>query len=133
MFDLDVNGIDEFLRALDKLQGGLPELAAESGHDAATITIDAARPDVPIRSGAARRSLDVSDAPRGAFALGGSRDVPYYAWLEFGGSAGIDGSVQRSVVPKGRYLWPAYLDSFDQIELVMAKDLTELLKDVRLK
>lgn len=133
MFDLDVDGIDEFLRSLDRLQGSLLELLEESGHAAAEITIDAARPDVPIRSGAARRSLSVDDAPAGAFALGGSRDVPYYAWLEFGGSAGIDGSVQRSVVPKGRYLWPAYLESFDEIELVMAKNLTELLKDVRLK
>lgn len=120
---IEVSGLTEFRLGLDRFQDELPAVRERSGHKAADLTVRKARPGVPVRSGDAAGSLRVLDLSDGAAATGGSPSVPYFAWLNFGGDAGVRGSVHREVVPEGRYLHPAFLQKFVQIELGMEQEL----------
>lgn len=125
---IEVEGVAEYTQALARLENNLQHVMQLSGQLSATTVIGTARPTVPVLSGAAARSLAVKDYSDGAAATGGSQAVPYYVWLEFGGDAGIHGSVHRDHVPDGRFLHPAYLQDFTRIEMIMANTLTSAIR-----
>lgn len=99
-----------------ELQAGVGKMdaAAQEGFRVAyataadTVARDAAR-RVPRKTGAAAASLRVDAAQREAVVTGGSRRVPYFGWLEWGGKrTGRGGGVAtRPWVKQGRYLGPA--------------------------
>lgn len=121
--EIQVEGLSDFLLGLNRLRNELPTVHVRSGQRAADLTVRTARPNIPVRSGDAAGSLRTIDLSDGAAAVGGSEAVPYFAWLNFGGDAGVRGTVHRDVVPEGRYLHPAFLQRFVQIELAMEQEL----------
>lgn len=125
---IEVHGVDEFERALHVLKSDLTHVMQLSGHLAAETVVGTARPNVPVVSGAAARSLDVVDYSDGAAAVGGSSTVEYYRWLEYGGDAGIRGTVHREKVPDGRFLHPAYMEDHLKIEIIMANTLEAAIR-----
>lgn len=108
MNEIRIRGLDEFNRSVGRLVRDGPMIMREAGQGAAEMTVDAARPTVPVRTGAARRSLTSMATQTGGQAEGGE-GIDYYAWLEHGGRAGRNLSVSRAIVPRGRYLWPAHV------------------------
>lgn len=133
MIEIEVTGAKEFLVGLGRLESSLDHVAIDSGTFAAEGTIKEARPEVPVRSGAASASLRVVDYSDGAAAVGGNNSVEYYGWLEFGGDTGRNHSVHRPVVLLGRYLHPAYLAVHDRIEQNMEETLDDAVREAGLK
>lgn len=132
MIEIEVHGVKEFVSGLGELRSLTEHVEMDSETFAAKATVDMARPNVPVLSGAAAATLRVMDYSDGAAATGGSSAVEYYGWLEFGGDAGRNHSVHRSVVPQGRYLHPAYLAVNDRIERKMEELLEDAVQDAGL-
>ncbi len=116
-----VVGLRELRLALGAVDAKLPaELTAELG-DVAGGVRDLAqnklRADVSTAStGAAASSIRTFSTQRGAGVRAGGARVPYYGWLDFGGTIRHQGSrhthtvahlIRREFRPEGRYVYPA--------------------------
>lgn len=123
-FSMEVEGLPELKASLQALKGKLPNVIIYALGEAAGVIISSARPTIPRRTGKAQASLRGEAHPKGVRIRGGGTDVPYYAWLEFGGNAGRGGSVQRALVPEGRYIMPAYQRNKEQVKRIMVTALT---------
>ncbi len=121
-----IEGLHEFGRAIDKMEGDLPQVIRMALADAADIVIDYARPKVPRRSGRARRSLRVDTRSMVAEVVGGGGGAPYYPWLDRGGAVGRRNSVRRPYSAKGRYIVPGYERNRADIEELMGEALDDL-------
>jgi hypothetical protein len=125
VIEVDLNDMRGFLLGVSRMPGEVTDRVKDLEVEVAGLVVKTARPMVPVLTGAAARSLRVLDLSDGAAAVGGSPSVKYYAWLEYGGAAGVHHSVHRSVVPEGRYLHPAYVDDQARIEVMMAETLLD--------
>jgi hypothetical protein len=105
---IKIEGLAEFNRSLRKLDSNLPKALRLANNDAAGIVSGAAKPKVRRRSGRAQSSVKTRSTRTEARVSGGSKRVPYYAWLDFGGRVGRKNSVKRPFITSGRYLYPAY-------------------------
>jgi hypothetical protein len=132
MIEIEVSGTREFIAKLERMDSSLGQIELDAGTFAAELVIKTARPGVPVQSGAAVSSLRVVDLSGGAAATGGSSVVPYYGWLEFGGTAGRNYSVHRPVVSLGRYLHPAFLEAQGKIQTEMKDVLRDAVQDAGL-
>lgn len=110
---------------LRELREALAAMSVEASTELDALLVDLAetvarkvRTQVPHRTGRAANSYVAKATTRGAsvgFGGGGKKTgAPYVPWLEFGGSTGRghvprkanSGSVKRTWVPKGRWLYP---------------------------
>jgi len=105
---LKIEGLREFSRGLKAMDNDLPKQLRRGLNEVADEVIDLAASRVPLRTGAARRSLKSKSTRTLVRASGGSSRVPYYPWLDFGGRVGKNNSVVRPFLRRGRYLYPAY-------------------------
>jgi hypothetical protein len=105
---IKIEGLAEFNRSLRKLDTDLPKALRLANNDAAEIVSGAAKPKVARRSGRAGGSLKTRSTRTEARVSGGSKRVPYYAWLDFGGRVGRRNSVRRPFIKSGRYIYPAF-------------------------
>nr|UXE44747.1 hypothetical protein Hi04_10k_c361_00011 [uncultured bacterium] len=126
-----VHGLNEFRRQLRELDRNLPKALRLAFNAAATNTVEAARKQVPRRTGRAAASLRAKSTQKYARASGGyEKRVPYYGWLDFGGTVRHkDGThaVHRPFFKDGRYLYQAYFRRRDSGEF--ERDLQrELIK-----
>lgn len=112
-----LHGMSEFLHKVQLLTNDVDSMLGVSAREVAEATVEEARPEVPVLTGRAADSLQVSGVGVTAVAEGGE-GVPYYAWLEFGGTAG---HIQREIVEEGRYLYPAYVN--------IQGDIIEMMED----
>lgn len=103
-----IEGLREFQRNLRALDRELPKALRVAFNGAADLIVDEARPRIPVRSGRARASVKARSTQTSARVVGGSRRVPYYPWLDFGGRVGRRNSVSRAFLPRGRYIYAAY-------------------------
>lgn len=75
---------------------------------------------IPVKTGRALQSMKASADLKGAYVQGGRNSVPYYAWLDFGGTlrptGGRRNTITRPHIRRGRYLFPAIDRHLDQIE-----------------
>lgn len=130
---IKVEGLVEFQRALKQMDGeSQKKLRVVLNTVGDSIAQGAAR-RVPTRTGAARASLRASSSQREARVSGGSRKVPYYGWLDFGGAVGKDKSVKRRFITAGRYIYPTLSANRDSITKALDKALTDLARDAGLK
>lgn len=128
MIEVDLNGMRGFLSGVSRLADEVHDRVGDLEVEVAGLVVKTARPLVPRVTGAAARSVKVRDLSAGAAAVGGSPAVEYFAWLSFGGRAGIRGSVHRSVVPEGRYLHPAYVQDLGRIEVLMTDTVMDAVR-----
>lgn len=119
------HGMDEFISSIHRFTGDVDSMLDDSAQAAAEATVDEARPEVPVLTGAAADSLRVMSVGMHAHAAVGGEDIAYYGWLEFGGTAG---HIQREIVPEGRYLFPAYEKVLGDITEIMEDALTSTLE-----
>lgn len=104
---IDVDGLDEFTTAADRLASQLPDVANVSAETAAEAVYKDAKPRVVVgRTGRAASSLKL----RGERVEGGGSRAPYYGWLDFGGRAGRRRSIARPYYTRGRYIYKSFFD-----------------------
>lgn len=104
---VEVDGLDEFTDATERLRRELPDVAKTSAENAAEMVYKDARPRVVVgRTGRASGSLKLKGDRVEA---GGSR-APYYGWLDFGGRAGRRRTNRRPYQPRGRYIYRSFFD-----------------------
>jgi hypothetical protein len=105
-----VEGLTEFKRKLKALDGHHPKEVRLILNDAAELIVTSTKGVIPRRKGKAAASVRAaSTQTKGRVKAGGGR-VPYYPWLDFGGSVGKGGSIKRPFLKSGRYLYKS-LDS----------------------
>lgn len=125
-----IEGGKEFRAALKAADSDLPKAVRLVNNDAANLVIDAARPDIPSKSGKARRSLRAASTRTSSRVSGGGRPAPYYAWLDFGGRVGRRKSVKRRFIKDGRYIYYQFyrLRDSGKFQDVMAQGYAEVLR-----
>jgi hypothetical protein len=118
-----LHGMDQFLHKVQALTNDVNPMLGDSARDVAEATVKEARPEVPVLTGKAADSLQVSGVGATATAEGGE-GLPYYAWLEYGGTAG---HIQREIIEEGRYLYPAYVSIQGDIIDIMEEHLDKAI------
>ena len=121
-----IQGLNEFVRSLKQLDSDLPKALRVAFNAAGQTIITEARSKVPSRSGRARASVRAQSTQKAFRITGGSKKVPYYPWLDFGGRVGRNRSISRPFLKDGRYIYAAYFRHRDEL----AGDLEAALIDV---
>lgn len=101
-----VSGLKPLVASLKQIDADLPKGMRIALNTVATTLVEKVRPQFPLKSGRARKSVRASSTRTAArVSMGGSR-APHTPWLDFGGRVGIRGSVEREFIKRGRYLYP---------------------------
>lgn len=128
---IDVRGLREFRAGLRRVHAGLPRAVRQVANRAAEIVVNEARPRVPSGPPARGHALSsirtASTQSRGRVKGGGAR-YPYYPWLDFGGRVGPGGSVERTRLRAGRYIYPAFVDKREEVQDEARRGLAELVR-----
>lgn len=130
---IKVEGLREFQRALKTMDGESQKRLRVELNKIADVVVQGAARRVPRKTGRAAASLRVQSSQTEARVLGGSKKVPYYGWLDFGGKVGRDKSVKRPFLTSGRYMWPTVAASRSSLEKALQRSLVELARSVGLE
>lgn len=130
---IKVDGLKEFQRALKQMDGESQKQLRVVLNSAATTVATGAARRVPRRTGRAAASLRAMSSQREARVMGGSKKVPYYGWLDFGGRIGRDKSQRRAFVPAGRYMYPTFAANRDSIYTALQRGLADLARNAGLE
>lgn len=122
---ISVDGLDEFLKGLDRLQSDLPKAMRTALAGVAELVAVDARKRVKVRTGRARSSVLANVTDTNATVTGGSARAPYYPWLDFGGTVGRNHSIRRPYIKTGRYIGPAYTAQRARIDDALAAALVD--------
>lgn len=128
-----IDGLRQFQAALKQMDGESQKQLKVALDNVSRVVATAAARRVPRRSGRAAASLRAQSSQREARVLGGSKKVPYYGWLDFGGRIGKNKSVHRPFVRSGRYLWPAVAANRAPLEKALQDALLTLARDAGLE
>ncbi len=120
---IKITGLDEFRRNLRALNTNLPKGLRLAGNQAAQLVVDWAQPKVPSDRGRARKSLRAASTQNKSRVLGGGKRAPYFAFLDFGGRVGRKRSVRRHYVADGRYIFPGYRATKEDVNRVLVAAL----------
>lgn len=123
---ISITGLREIQAALKQLDGESQKQLRVVLNQAAQAVVGGAARRVPTKTGAARASIRAASGQREAKVSGGSKKVPYYGWIDFGGKVGRDRSVRRPFLQSGRYIYPAYDANKDSIGKALGKALVDL-------
>lgn len=123
-----VEGLVEFQRKLKALDGESQKQIRLVLNDAAELVVTKSRSLVPRRSGAAAASIKAQSTQRQGRVKGGSGRVPYYAWLDFGGSVGRNNSIKRPFYKDGRYIYKVFDANRDVVQQRMVAGLDRLIR-----
>lgn len=123
-----IDGLDEFVRALKRLDAELPKAMRLGFNQAAKIVIDWAQPRVPRRTGQAQASIKPRSLRNAVRVAAGGKRAGYYPWLDFGGKTGPHKSVHRAFLKDGRYLYQALYRNHDAILTAVQDAVTEVAR-----
>lgn len=130
---IEIEGLREFQAALKQMDGESQKQIRVALNSVADVVTQGAARRVPTRTGAAKASLKSQSSQREAKVLGGSKKVPYYGWLDFGGRVGRNRSVKRPFVRSGRYLWPTVAANRTTLTAALQEALVRLARDAGLE
>lgn len=125
---IKIDGLAEFTRNLKKLDTDLPKALRMAFNSAADVVVTDARPRIPSRSGKAKASVKARSTQTASRVVGGSRRVPYYPWLDFGGKVGKGGSIRRPFLKEGRYIYNAYFKNRDRYAELVESALLDVAR-----
>ena len=108
-----IEGLNEFVGALKRINSDLPKVLRVAFNAAGQEITDEARSKVPSRSGRAKGSVKMKSTQKLARIVGGSNRVPYYPWLDFGGTTPRGG--KRPWIKDGRYIYASYFKHREQL------------------
>lgn len=120
---IQIAGLREFNRDLKRISADAPKALRLAGNKAAQLVVDWARPRVASRSGRAARSVRALSTRTATRVAGGSRRVPYFPWLDYGGRVGPARSVSRPFRKEGRYIYQGFYARRDQVGEVLGDEL----------
>lgn len=118
-----IDGLKEFVGNLKRLDSDLPKVLRVAFNAAGATIVNEARAGVPVKTGAARASLKMKSTQKEAKIVGGSKKVPYYPWLDFGGQ--IPRGPKRPFIKDGRYIYAAYFRHRDEFAGLVEKALLD--------
>ena len=125
---IKIKGLAEFNRNLRKLDADLPKALRMAHNEAAQLVVDWAKPRVPRRSGKAAGTLKARSTRTESRVQGGSKRVPYYPWLDFGGRVGPKKSVRRPFIKEGRYIYPGLSANYGKFTEVLTDKLVDVAR-----
>jgi hypothetical protein len=128
-----VEGLREFSQGLKRLEGDMPKVLRLGLNSVADVVVDVARPRVASRSGRARGSVRAKSTRTAVRIAGGGKRVPYYGWLDYGGRVGRGRSQVRPFKKEGRYLYPAYYATRDEIPRLLEDALVDVARQAGLE
>lgn len=118
-----INGLNEFVRNLKQLEPELPKVLRVAFNQAGEQIVTEARSKVPKLTGAAARSVKGKSTQKVFRIAGGSKRVPYYPWLDFGGTTPRGG--KRPFLKDGRYIYASYFKHRDELAGRLEKALID--------
>jgi len=130
---IKVNGLREFQAALKAMDGESQKQLRVAFNRAADLVVAEAAPKVARRTGKAAATVRAQSSQREARVMGGSKKVPYYGWLDFGGRTGRDRSVKRPFIQRGRYIYPGYVRAYPQVMEELGRALADVARNVGLE
>lgn len=130
---IKVEGLDAFRKSLKALDSDLPKVLRVAFNRSADIIVNEARPKIPSRSGRARASVKARSSQSAVRIVGGSKRVPYYPWLDFGGRVGRRRSVRRPFLKDGRYIYDSYFRNRERFTGILVDELVDVGKQAGLE
>lgn len=115
------------------MDGELPKMLRLMANEAAQLVVDEAKPQVPVKTGAARKSIKVASTRTAARVQAGSKRVPYFGFLEFGGRVGRGKASKRPFIHEGRYLWPAIIRKREEVQEALERGIRDVAKTAGLE
>jgi len=129
---IKIEGLRDFQKKLKDADGASQKKLRLVLNAAANVVIDEARPKIPVLTGAAAASLKAQSSQRLARVKAGGAKVPYYGWLDFGGSVGRQHAIKRPFLRDGRYIYPSYDAKRDAILKALEQGISDLAKEAGL-
>lgn len=108
-----ITGLNEFVRGLKRIDSEIPKILRVAFNAAGEELVTEARSKVPSKTGRARGSVKGRSTQKAFRIVGGSKKVPYYPWLDFGGQLPRGG--RRPFLREGRYIYAAYFNHRDEL------------------
>lgn len=131
---IEVGGLAALSRGLRAIDDQAPKELRLRLNAAANILVDATRPKIPSKSGAARRSLVARSTRTSARIAAGGKKARHYPWLDFGGQGRVAGRpAPRTFISDGRYIYPTLREKRPQIEAEIRDGLTAVIRSVGLQ
>lgn len=128
-----MKGLEAFRTGLRTMDADTAGMVADVTRRAGELVVADARRRVPVLTGKARASVDLTPKGTAVNISGGGPRVPYFPWLDYGGRVGRKRSVKRPYRPDGRIIYPALSAQKDEVLRAMEKGLAELVKSGNLK
>lgn len=128
-----VEGLAAIRRGLQQIGSDAPKALRVAANEAADIVVQAARRDVPRRSGKAAASIRAASTQTKTRVKSGGRRAPYMPWLDYGGKVGRNDTAARRFIADGRYVYPAYHANKDRFEEVLLKAIRKVAEDAGLE
>lgn len=131
-----VEGLKELRWALGAMDVKLPKVLAKKLKAVGEKVASNARGRMPSRSGRAKSSVKAGTSGPTAHVQGGRGTVPYYGYLDFGGTlrptGGRRNTQSRPKLAKGRYLYPAIEQMQPEIESGAAEAFEDMKRELGL-
>lgn len=128
-----IEGLTKFSRALRKLDADAPKGLRLAFNEAADVVVVRVKSKVPKRSGRAARSVKARSTRTQARVSVGGATAPYFPWLDFGGRTGRRKRTVRPFIKEGRYLFPSLGESHDEIQAVLERSLSGVIRSAGLE
>lgn len=116
-------GLREFVASLKRLDTELPKVLRVAFNAAGEQIVMEARSRVPRKSGRAAGSVRAQSTQKSFRITGGSKRVPYYPWLDFGGTTPVGG--RRPFLREGRFIYASYYDHRDELAVLLEAALVD--------
>ncbi len=123
-----VSGIADVQRALRAVSADFPKELRKANLAAAEKVRDTARSRAPRLTGRLAQSIASRADQRSASVKGGGARVPYFGFIDFGGSVGRNNSVTRPFIRKGRIIYPAIDERRSEIFDSYEHDINALIR-----
>lgn len=126
---IKIEGLVEFQRNLKTLDANLPKVLRIAHNQGAQIVVNWAQPRVAMKTGRAKASVKARSSQRESKVQGGSTRVPWYAWLDFGGSVGRKRSVKRPFLKGGRYIYAGWDATREDVHQALLAALLDVARE----
>lgn len=128
-----IEGLRDLSRQLRQIGPEAAKALRLAANEAADIVVQAARQDVPRRSGKAAGSIRTASTQTKVRVKSGGRRAPYMPWLDYGGKVGKDDTASRRFIADGRYVYPAYRANKERFVDILEKSIAKVAADAGLE
>ncbi len=131
---LEIDGLAQLNRGLRQIDAGAPKALRLALNEGAGLFASRVQPEIPVVTGAARRSVVARSTRTSArIAVGGKR-APWFPWLDFGGEGRRPGRpAHRPFLREGRYVYPTLRRVRPEIDQALQGALDAVIRDAGLQ